>query len=203
MDNKLLNKVITISSKEEKASTYGPMVKIKDENNLTYTVFQRKQDGTTSTAWEQLQSLSLGSTVQIGYVEQPKTTPDGKSYMARTIRNFDKDIANGMQNAGGYQTPAPAQLPRSEANKGLKNGSNDAFGKRLALHGMVNGLLANPNMGIEDVKNCLPELVQLEEAINQALEAKSGYQQFKETGESLAEEPPIESYDDLASDIPF
>jgi hypothetical protein len=65
---------------------------------------------------------------------------------------------------------------------------------------MVNGLLANPNMGIKDVENCLPELVHLEDAINQALEPRSGYQKFQETGQQLQDEPPIESFID---DIPY
>lgn len=56
-DTKLLNKAITISDKIIKDSQYGQEAKIKDENNLTYNVYEKKRDGSTSTPWEQLQDL--------------------------------------------------------------------------------------------------------------------------------------------------
>ncbi|MEK6279365.1 MAG: hypothetical protein AABN95_03350 [Acidobacteriota bacterium] len=54
MDSKLLNKAITISAKEEKLQAGKPVVKLKDEKGLTYTVYKFKQDGTKSVAWGQL-----------------------------------------------------------------------------------------------------------------------------------------------------
>jgi len=105
-DSKLLNKTITISDKIIKDSQYGQQAKLKDENGLTYNVYEKKRDGTTSTAWMQLSSIKVGTLVQIGYVEEAKQY-EGKGYMARTIRTFDLDVANGIQNSvqnsGGYQ----------------------------------------------------------------------------------------------------
>lgn len=48
MDNKLINQVIQLTSKEQKLGKFGPMVKIKDEKGLTYTVYKTKKDGTIS-----------------------------------------------------------------------------------------------------------------------------------------------------------
>jgi hypothetical protein len=120
-ENKLLNKVITISAKEEKLSQYGAMVKIKDENNLTYTVYQKKRDGSISTAWGQQVNLPVGSTVQIGYVEEAKEY-EGKGYMARTIRNFNLDLV-------GSNTPPPAEKPRVEAPRASQGTSGRDFDK--------------------------------------------------------------------------
>src|ERR1041385_4878047 len=96
MDNKLLNKVITISGEETKKTQYGLVKKIKDEKGLTYNFYETTSKGTPSVAWEQYQELQIGDTVQIGYVEEIKNY-EGKSYTARTIRNFNKDIGEGVQ----------------------------------------------------------------------------------------------------------
>lgn len=95
-DNKLLNKAITISGKEEKLQGGKPVIKLKDEKGLTYTVYKTKQDGSVSVAWEQLSELNLGDTVQIGYVEDIGAF-EGKPVTYRTIRNFNKDIGEGTQ----------------------------------------------------------------------------------------------------------
>ncbi|GEM_PF-2164447 len=103
MDNKLLNKVISISGVEKKLGKFGQMAKIKDEKGLTYTVYELKKDGTTSTAWEQLGQIQIGQSIQIGYVEEAKEF-EGKGYMARTIRNFNSDIGSNQPTA---QNSAP------------------------------------------------------------------------------------------------
>jgi len=113
MDNKLLNKAITINAKEEKLQGGKPVVKIKDEKGLTYTVYKTKQDGSTSIAWEQLGELSIGDTVQIGYVEEIVDNPQYGTTTYRTIRNFNKDIGEGSQR---YQNSPQAEKPRSGQN---------------------------------------------------------------------------------------
>lgn len=105
MDNKLLNKAITISAKEEKLQGNKPVMKLKDEKGLTYTVYKTKQDGSISVAWEQIQELSVGDTVQIGYVEDLGDY-QGKTVTYRTIRNFNKDIGEGIKN---YQSNTGSQ----------------------------------------------------------------------------------------------
>lgn len=105
MDNKLLNKAITISAREDKLQGGKPVAKIKDEKGLTYTVYKTKQDGSVSIAWEQLQEIEIGHTIQIGYVEEIVDSPQYGKVTYRTIRNFNKDIGNGVANAGGPDNP--------------------------------------------------------------------------------------------------
>lgn len=170
MDNKLINKVITISSEETKKTQYGLVKKIKDENGLTYSIFDTKKDGSESTAWAQYKDLSTGDTVQISYVEEPKEY-EGKGYMARTIRNFNSDIGNGHSQ---YKDSQKQESPRGKAPVASGRGSNDAFGHRLAIHGMVNGILAG-GKAPEDVIEALGRLLQLEDAIDLALKTPSEF----------------------------
>jgi hypothetical protein len=106
MDNKLLNKAITLSAKEEKLQGGKPVIKIKDEKGLTYTVYKLKQDGSTSVAWEQIQSLNVGDAVQISYTEEIKDSPQYGKVTYRTIRAFNKDIGEGMASPCGSTTIA-------------------------------------------------------------------------------------------------
>lgn len=206
MDNKLLNKVITISSKEEKAGQYGAIAKLKDENNLTYTVYEQKKDGTTSTAWAQLQNLPIGSTVQIGYVEEIKEY-EGKQYTARTIRNFDRDIGNGVQNAGGYQTPAPAQSPRTEANRPQYAASGRDFDKEavgkcqslfLQAYLQAGNSFSDAMLQVGQAKK-LAEVVVYGRTENVAPDIQEAAEQMSHDGL-----PTIQQGDDLnVEDIPF
>lgn len=97
----LQNKVIQVASKEEKAGPFGPMVKIKDQDGKTYTVFKNKKDGTTSVAWEQMPAV--GDTVQIGYAEEDGEY-EGKPFKRRTARSFNSDIGNGVTNTQSTRT---------------------------------------------------------------------------------------------------
>lgn len=92
----LSNKVITIKAKEEKAGPFGPLMKLKDQDGKTYTVFKTKKDGTVSVAWEQMPGLE--ETVQASYAEEQGEF-EGKAYTRRTIRSFNSDIGNGVANA--------------------------------------------------------------------------------------------------------
>ena len=130
-DNKLLNKAITISAKEEKLQGRKPVMKLKDEKGLTYTVYKTKQDGSTSVAWEQVQELSVGDTVQIGYVEDLGDY-QGKAVTYRTIRNFNKDIGEGVKNYNQNNAPASVQSPRhgqNLASSGARDYDKEAVGK--------------------------------------------------------------------------
>lgn len=197
MDNKLINKVITISSEETKKTQYGLVKKIKDENGLTYSIFDTKKDGSESAAWAQYKDLSIGDTVQISYVEEPKEF-EGKRYMARTIRNFSKDIGNGVKNAREYQHSQTSGNARPEANSRSTESpreSNTAFGQRLAIHGMVNGMLAAGKTPAE-VEESLGQLLRLEDAIADALNTPSDY---------MDDDLPTIHADDTVNveDIPF
>jgi len=158
MDNKLINAVIQLASKEEKAGKFGPMAKLKDEKGLTYTVYKTKKDGTTSVAWEQLQTLSVGQSVQISFSEEIVDHPEHGTYTARTIRSFNPDIGNGVANSS-----AQAESSNGGANRGQSGASGEAFGRRLAVHGFVNGMLA-AGATTETITKDLSALLRLEDS---------------------------------------
>ena len=121
--NDLQNKVITIASKEEKAGTFGAMMKIKDEQGLTYSVFKTKKDGTTSVAWENMPSV--GDIVQVGYAEEDKEY-EGKPYKQRTIRSFNADIGNGVANTQKQRSEPPV------ASQGTSSKQDETFWDKKA-----------------------------------------------------------------------
>jgi hypothetical protein len=188
-DQQILNATITIEEvidKEKKLS-------IKANNgsrSFTYSVWKTKQDGTDSATYRQFKDMGLkvGSTVMVGYVIDEYETEIGgfpKKIQSKKIINFRE---------ASSQT-APQGLSSSHgANRGLPERSNDAFGRRLALHGFVNGMLA-AGATVETITKDLPALLRLEDVIDQALQGPVG------PGEDL---PVIQQGDDLdVSDVPF
>ncbi len=209
MDNKLINKVITISSMEMKPGQYGQMAKIKDEEGRTYTVYEQKKDGSTSAAWEQMQTLKIGSLVQIAYSSEMKDY-QGKPYEARTIRAFNEDIAQGMANTS-------AQGKTSNGGQFQASGSqskDDAFWEKQAYEKCLSlwsaALIQNGKLDmLEQIKEgYFWELFQAIKA-----EGEKRFSPLRQSVERHAprvitpEEPPIESYDEPSpvdpESIPF
>lgn len=160
----LQNKVITIVSKEEKEGPFGPLVKIKDENNLTYSVYKNKKDGTVSAAWNDMPSIS--EVVQIGYVEEVKQHPEHGQVTYRTIRNFNKDIGQGVSNYQ-KQNPKPVNntMQKEETNWtkiGMIKGMNNLAGSRLAAG-------AKPEEVLKEVPVYMDIVSQIEQAVDQSL----------------------------------
>jgi len=140
--NDLIKKVIEVTDITEKRYETGKQAKIKDASNLTYNVYEKKQDGTTSAAWTALDKVNIGATVEIAYVEQEKEY-EGKPYTARTIRMINQDIGSGVKNTQPISISFESQTPRTVSNNGSQSKGNDEFGKRLAVHGFVNALIAS------------------------------------------------------------
>jgi hypothetical protein len=90
---------------------------------------------------------------------------EGKGYMARTIRNFNKDIGEGSKR---YENSQSQEKPASGQNIEPQRESREAFGQRLAIHGMVNGMLAS-GVKPREVIGQLGDLLVLEDAIDNAL----------------------------------
>lgn len=202
-NQKLLNKVITISSEETKQAQFGLVKKIKDEKGLTYSIFQTKQDGSESAAWQQYKELNLGDTVQIGYVEKIKQTPDGKGYTARTIRNFNKDIGEGVQR---YQGSQEQKIPRSEAPVRSQSQSKDTDWDQIAVGKCQTQFLAayiQSGKTIEDAKLQVVKARKLAELVvygAQQEELPTINQDDDPAGDfnpMVNDEPPIEAYDDI------
>lgn len=116
MNNDLIMKAITLSVEEKKVTAQGStIIKIKDEKGLTYSFFQKKQDGSDSKAYEGYKNFSLGDTVEIHYSEQQRTTPDGKSYTARNVAFFGEKV--------------PSSVPVETASGGSPSASQGTSGR--------------------------------------------------------------------------
>jgi hypothetical protein len=88
MSDEIINKVITISSVEQKTASNGnPFFKLKDENGLTYTMWTTKKDGTEQKCFSYFKTLGLeatGKTVSIG-IKEDQGDYNGKPVTYRTI----------------------------------------------------------------------------------------------------------------------
>lgn len=124
--NELLNKTITVSAKEEKLAGGKPVMKIKDANNLVYSVWKFKQDGTESIAWGQIPDI--GEITQIGYIKENKQTEAYGTVTYRTIRTFNKDIGNGVAN---HQAQVTQSVPQGH-NSHSQTLKDDKFFQQLA-----------------------------------------------------------------------
>ncbi|MDC6706039.1 hypothetical protein OEZ83_27110, partial [Leclercia adecarboxylata] len=100
--------------------------------------FKNKKDGGTTQAYQQFQDMDLksGSIVEIGFKEVP--------YKDGTIKNI-----LGFREPNIMATPqqtTQSQIVQPRANSSVQNEykapTQDAFGRRLAIHGLINGLLA-------------------------------------------------------------
>ena len=204
MSDKLINQVIQLTSKEEKLGKFGPMMKIKDEKGLTYTVYKTKKDGSVSVAWEQLQTLNLGDMVQVSFAEDTGDY-EGKPVTYRTVRAFNADIGNGVANSS-----AQAKSSNPEANRGQSERSGDAFGRRLRVQGHINALLSNteyysPNNTIT-VANLVKEAIAIEDEAEKQLAPSSFRQAVRAKAPQVVEEdlPVIQQGDDTdVEDIPY
>ena len=208
MNDKLINQVIQLSSKEEKLGKFGPMMKIKDEKGLTYTVYKTKKDGSVSVAWEQLQSINVGDMTQVSFAEDIGEY-EGKSVTYRTVRAFNPDIGNGMTNAA-----AQGKSPHSEAPTHSQGASRDPHGRLLGVHGIVDGLVANPSFYGPDSGVTHADLVKEAIAIDDEIEKQLNPSKLRQTVQAKAprvfeEELPViqqeedDGFDDLAESIPF
>lgn len=141
----LTNKIIQIASKEEKAGPFGPMVKIKDQDGKTYTVFKTKKDGTTSVAWDSMPAV--GDTVQVSYAEEDGEY-DGKPYKRRTVRSFNSDIGQGTLNV---------EKARGGQNIASQDKSNDNFWDKKALKQCIWGywVAGSRDVGISEAEMSL------------------------------------------------
>lgn len=113
----LLNATIEIVEMSDKRGKFGLIKKIKGKDiesgqTNTYTVYDKKKDGSISAAWSQLQTITIGDTVSVGYTEQQGQMDDGTPFTSRIVRNFNKDIGNGVRQ---YQSSQQLKSPRSEA----------------------------------------------------------------------------------------
>lgn len=201
MNNDLIMKAITLSGEEKKVTQNGStIIKIKDENGLTYSFFMKKQDGSDSKAYEGYKNFQLGDTVEIHYSEQQRTTQDGKPYTARNVAFFGEKVSGSH----------PAESPHGEASSASQGHSSDAFGRRLAVQGHLNALLSNPKVftSTEDsvsVPNVVRWAIQVEDEAERQLNPSAFRQAVQKHAPQVVEDlPVIQQGEDISvEDIPY
>lgn len=174
MDQKIYNKGITIQEISMKSVKSGNRYVLKDHEGKTFGFFTTKQDGSDTQAFAQFKSMDLrvGNTVTVGYVEDEFEVNDNgvqKSVISKKIISFRELNGEPSQTALADQT-GRGGAPRASQetfNRTTENG-NDAYGRRLALHGFVNGMLAG-GATVETIARDIPALLRLEDTIEKAL----------------------------------
>lgn len=179
----LENRTITIKSLEGSESRY----KIKDQNGLTYSFFTTKKDGSQTEAYRTFMvennggPLMIGNHVQVTFREEQKPNQSGQMITYRNIVSF----------LGGVTAPLPSPGGMSSGSRGPSPISDDRYSRRLAMHGMVNGLLA-AGVPVDSVVQYLPGLSKLEDEIEASLILLPSSSQ-----------PLSEEVDQIVEDIPF
>ncbi len=163
MNDQIQNVVAKIFAIEDT----GMQIKLKDENKRSLGgFFKTKKDGGQTVAYTQFQDMGIesGSVVEIGFKEVP--------YKDGTIKNiisFRESAGRpvphqSVQNAPEHEfVPDPEELYATVKTPPTQ----DAFGRRLALHGFANARLQNHT--IQQVKLELQDLLALEDYINEIL----------------------------------
>lgn len=128
MNQELIQHNITVKSAEIGKSVNGKtMVRIKDENNLTYMIWGEKKDGAESVAYNLFKMLpdnGIGQTISISYREEPFSTRSGGTATSRTIVNIGKARASGTASK-----VARSGMSKSNYGNSGRDWNKEAFGK--------------------------------------------------------------------------
>lgn len=127
---------------------------ILDEQDVRYEGW-KDWEGEPTEVYNQFTAggFKEGDTVLVNYKSSEK---NGKVY-----HNLTGVFRHGVSAPSTAPTTSTKPQPPTNENR-------EAFGKRLAIHGMVNGMLASGRTPAE-VRDALPSLLALEEAIEKAL----------------------------------
>lgn len=146
---------------------------IKDEKGDFYSGFKEYQ-GKPNLEYEQLMGgnhdtpFKEGDMAVLRIVKKAGVDKDGKDKIFNNIVGVfpgDTTASAGLRkpvDAVQAQTYEKAETPEKPME------SRENFGRRLAIHGMVNGLLA-AGMAITQIEERLGELLRLENSINKIL----------------------------------
>lgn len=165
-DQQIINATITIEEVVDKGKKLS--IKAHDGQRVsTYNIQKDKSNGTPTLPHAQFLNMNLkaGSTVMIGYViDEYDTEFNG---IPKRVRS--KKIINFREAGPQVNQVAPkVESPRSGANNASQGPLNDNYGRRLALHGFVNGMLAHGTT-VETIIKDLPALLKLEDEIERVL----------------------------------
>ena len=186
------------------ASDKGLTIQLIDSEDNKWSIWKADYNNKDhdSDAYAMFKELKMGDEFGITYGEKPSSfvNDQGKTinFTQRTIYSILPVIDDVA-----IRTPKAVEKPHSEPNI-ASQGKQDDFGRRLAIHGMVNGLLANPNTeNISTVKLLIPDLLELEDYINEALSKPKGWDNL---GAKLKESVVTDLEEDIQTaveNIPF
>jgi len=208
---KLLEKIITVSSVTNLNPEDKKPISFKDENGDKYTLFKFKKDGTKSMAYQMFETLPYGgegSTIGIAYTEEPKTfvNEQGKeiSFTQRTVVVVKKPseirVANQVPNSYNSfaqhsdNSSAPKPVAKTEEKT---DWDKIAFGK--SKHGFLieafKANLGNPNIKLSEIEAIAEEWARA----SMRILPKTTAQSF-----GLAELPTIQQDETVSvDDLPF
>lgn len=157
----ILNKTIKIDNIESKFASTGnegiTLISGKDKYTFYRTV--KGEDGEVYKAFKNM-DVKPHDIVNIGYTEEDQEFTNEKGQLIK----FKKRSVVGIREGQATQLSLDTEKPYSGANNASGGESKEAYGLRLAIHGMVNGMLASGKSPAE-VSIALPALFGLEEDI--------------------------------------
>lgn len=176
MNDQIENIITEISAIEDT----GIQLKLRDKNKKSLgSFFKKKKDGASTVAYDQYLDMGIesGSVVEISFKEVPykdgtiKNIIGFREAAGRPESNYKARI-NGTESADAQALKeALDDLPLLESEfPNAKPQGQDKFGQRLAVHGLLNGLLASGNYLPEEINDKLiKDVIALEDRINEAL----------------------------------
>src|SRR5260370_33638666 len=110
MDQKILNKTITIMEVQTKQTSGGAKFALKDHEGRTFNFFTTKKDGDDTSVYVQFKNMGLkvGDTVMIGFVED-EFEVEGKRVISKKIIKFRETNEGPTQTAPRPESPHRGQ----------------------------------------------------------------------------------------------
>lgn len=213
----LINATIELVEMSNKKGQNGLIKKIKGKNietgqTNTYTIYQTKADGSTSVAWNQLENINVGDTVQVGYAEKQGTMQDGTPFTSRIVRSLNPDIGNGHRQYVGSQSTKSPNLGQNNASSEPykeRNWEREAYEKCCSIWSAAHIQAGDINAATSALENGW--YLKLFQAIKQSGEKNFEPSKFRQIVQEKAPRviepdlPTIQQDEDaeLGADIPF
>jgi hypothetical protein len=195
---------------EAKSKTFAKGTKhiIIDSDNKKYQFWELKADGSATKAYDTFLGLGIKPEmwVNVTYAENQKEW-QGRSYTERTI------LAFSLTNRTGTQSTNPQQTPRSESPSASNEKSEEFWDKKAYKQCLWGYFIANGSKMLSQGDMDLVWAVFT--SIEKDAENRFSPSKFRQAVQKAApqvvgdlptieqDEPPIETYADLAEQVPF
>lgn len=104
-----------------------------------------------------------------------------------TLGEYNGEVVYNLKSMYPSDSPRPAETPRYESNIASQSESREDYGRRLAVHGLLNGLVGFKGLAItrEDIQ----QVIAIEDVINEELAKPKGWaglgQKLKQEAEEV------------------